>query len=80
MASRTRSSSQVRPDAALVRPTSARTVGSGLRVVYGGVRHARSERGEGVVAPIVRIDTRATKHERPAVLVKLVPAAFKLLV
>ena len=27
---------------------SARTVCSGLRVVYGGVRHARSEGGEGV--------------------------------
>ena len=26
---------------------SARTAGSGLRVVYGGVRHARSEGGEG---------------------------------
>ena len=30
----------------------ARTVGSGVRVVHGGVRHARSERGEGVVEGI----------------------------
>src|SRR5215467_7153403 len=39
------------PRAALARPgqgaASARTVGPGVRVVYGGVRHARSEGGEG---------------------------------
>src|SRR5262249_25464239 len=68
------------PRTPLARPgqgaASARIVGSGLRVVHGGVRHARSEGGEGVVAQIVSIDTRATKHGRPAVPC----AAFKLLV
>src|SRR5262249_51316003 len=40
------------PRAPLARPgqgeRSARTACSGLRLVYGGLRHARSERGEGV--------------------------------
>src|SRR5580704_6184661 len=31
---------------------SARAVGAGLRVVYGGLRHARSEGGEGVAGGV----------------------------
>jgi hypothetical protein len=44
------------PRPPLARPgqdqASARTVGSSLRVVYGGFRHARSERGEGVAGRV----------------------------
>src|SRR5262249_57241821 len=44
------------PRPPLARPgqgaASARTAGSGVRVVYGGVRYARSERGEGVVGGV----------------------------
>jgi hypothetical protein len=44
------------PRAALARPrqaaASSRTAGSGLRVVYGRVRHARSEGGQGAVAGV----------------------------
>ena len=44
------------PRAPLARPgqgaASARTAGSGLRVVHGGVRHARSEGGEGVAGGV----------------------------
>ena len=47
------------PRAALARPgqgaASARTVGSGLWVVHGRVRHARSERGEGVDGAAQRV-------------------------
>ena len=47
---------------------SARTVGSGLRVVYGGVRHARSEGGEGIarrvggVRPATQVHWSAREH------------------
>jgi hypothetical protein len=48
------------PRAPLARPrqgaASARTVGSGVRVVYGGVRHARSERGKGSARRVGVID------------------------
>ena len=44
------------PRPPLARPrqgaASARTVGPGLRVVYGGVRHARSEGSEGVTGGV----------------------------
>jgi predicted ATPase len=46
------------PRTPLARPgqgaASARTVGSGLRVVYGGVRHARPEGSEGVAGGVGR--------------------------
>jgi len=48
--------------AALARPgqaaASTRTAGSGLRVVYGGVRHARSEGGEGAAGGVGVIKLR----------------------
>ena len=51
------------PRAALARPgqgaASARTAGSGLRLVYGGVRHARSEGGEGAAGGVGRVTPRS---------------------
>src|SRR4029077_5581887 len=55
------------PRSPLARPRqgerSARTVSAGVRVVYGGVRHARFEGGEGVVGGVGGIRS-GPRHER----------------
>src|SRR6516162_3477315 len=54
------------PRAPLARPgqgaASARTVGSGLWVVYGGVRHARSEGREGTAGGVGGITEFVIEH------------------
>ena len=41
---------------------SARTAGSGVRLVHGGVRHARSEGGEGAAGGVGGVSEPATKE------------------